>query len=261
MSHDSTLRQCLAIALVLSCAMFAGGARAGDVNKTFTVGVEDYRNFLPYSELKNGAYGGLGKDILDAFARQYGYTFIYKAYPLKRRDQLFVAGKVDLAYPDNPNWVANLKQQVNISYAPILEFTDGVLVRPADLGSGLGRLKVLGIPLGFTPYPYQQLMSSGVLRVEESANYDSLYEKLIIKRIDGAYMNTRIARHYWTKIRKYDQAPVVYDPDLPHASGHWYVSSHKFPRLIDEFKKFMASNKDAIDDLKKRYEFQSSQDD
>ncbi len=258
MSRHSNL--ILAMALAATWAMVAGAARAADASKTLTVGVEDYKNFLPYSEFKDGVYGGLGKDILDAFAKQYGYTFIYKVYPLKRRDQLFVAGKVDLAYPDNPNWVANLKQQVNISYAPILEFTDGVLVRPEDLGRGLAHLRVLGIPLGFTPYPYQQLMSSGALRVEESSNYDSLYEKLIVKRIDGAYMNTRIAKYYWTKIRKYEQTPVVYDPDLPHASGHWYLSSHKYPKLIEEFKKFMAGNKDAIDDMKKRYGFQSSDD-
>lgn len=243
----------------LACLTLSGAAWGAD-GKTFTVGVEDYQNFLPYSEFRGGVYGGLGKDILDAFARHYGYTFVYKAYPLKRRDHLFVDGKLDLAYPDNPNWVAALKKNVTISYAPILEFTDGVLVRPENLGKGIGHLKVLGIPLGFTPYPYQQLMSNGTLRVEETSDYDSLYQKLIVKRVDGAYMNTRIARYYWTKIRKADQAPVVYDPDLPHASGQWYVSSIKHPRLVEEFKRFMATNRQEVDELKKRYQFVGSED-
>lgn len=253
------------ITLLLSPVLFAmcvapAMARAPNDTTTFTVGVEDYKHFLPYSEVKDGVYGGLGKDILDAFAKERGYTFIYKIFPLKRRDQLFIQGKLDLAYPDNPNWVADQKRNVNISYAPILEFTDGVLVRPENVGKGISRLKVLGIPLGFTPYPYQQLMTSGALRVEETGNYDSLYEKLILKRVDGAYMNTRIARYYWTKIRQFDQTPVVYDPDLPHASGQWYVSSQKYPKVIDEFKKFMISHKEKIDELKKRYEFKASDD-
>jgi len=252
---SSTFPCLLTAALAISAA-----AGAAEDNKTYTVGVEDYKNFLPYSEVKDGVYGGLGKDMLDAFAKQKGYTFIYKVYPLKRRDQLFVEGQLDLAFPDNPNWVADLKKNLRISYAPMLEFTDGVLVQPRDMGKGMNRLKVLGIPLGFTPYPYQQLMSSGSLRVEESANYDGLYEKLIMKRVDGAYMNTRIARYYWTQIKKYDQLPVVYDPDLPHASGQWYLSSHKHPKLIDEFKKFLAANKDSIDEMKKRYGFQSGDD-
>jgi ABC-type amino acid transport substrate-binding protein len=241
-------------ALLLSQA-----AVAAEDAKTFTVGVEDYPNFLPYSEYKDGKYDGLGKDILDAFARQQGYTFVYQVYPLKRRDRLFVDGRVDFAFPDNPNWVADLKKHVNISYAPMLEFTDGVQVRAEDKGKGVDRIKVLGIPLGFTPYPYQQLMSTGALRVEESAEYDALYQKLALKRVDGAYMNTRIATYYWAKIRNQD-APVVYDPNLPHASGFWYFSSHKYPKIVEEFKKFMVTNKEQIDELKKHYQFHSGED-
>jgi polar amino acid transport system substrate-binding protein len=233
---------------------------AAEDTRNFTVGVEDYENFLPYSEYKDGKYAGLGKDMLDAFAKQQGYTFTYQVYPLKRRDKLFVDGQVDFAFPDNPNWVADLKKGVNISYAPMLEFTDGVLVRAENKSKGIARLKVLGIPLGFTPYPYQQLMSTGTLRVEESAQYDALYQKLILRRVDGAYMNTRIASYYWSKIRKSEQAPVTYDPDLPHASGFWYLSSHKHPKVIEEFKKFLSVNKAQIDELKKHYEFSSAQD-
>ncbi len=241
--------------LVLACGM----ARAAD-KRTFTVGVEDYKNWLPYSEVKNGVYGGLGKDILEAFARNRGYTFVYQVYPLKRRDRLFVDGQVDLAFPDNPSWVAEMKKELKISYAPVLEFTDGVLVRPENLGKGVGNLKTLGIPLGFTPYPYQQLMSAGSLRVEETADYDALYEKLIMRRIDGAYMNTRIARHYWTRIRKLPQVPVVYDPDLPHASGQWYLSSHKYPKVVEEFRRFMHANRAEVEELKRKYQFNPADD-
>jgi len=228
--------------------------------KSFTVGVEDYHNFLPYSAYHDGNYEGLGKDMLDAFAKEYGYTFNYVVYPLKRRDSEFVRGKLDFAFPDNPNWVADLKRQVRIAYAPMLEFTDGVLVRRENMGEGIARLKVLGIPLGFTPYPYQQLMSTGALRVEESPDYDGLYGKLIIKRVDGAYMNTRIAKYYWSKIRKADQPPIVYDPDLPHASGFWYLSSIRYPKVVNEFKQFLSTHKVEMDELKARYGFEAAGD-
>jgi len=244
---------------LLAGLLVAGAVQAAD-KKIFSVGVEDYRNWLPYSEVKNGVYGGLGRDILDAFAQQMGYTFTYEPYPLKRRDRLFVDGQVDLSFPDNPNWVVEMKKELKISYAPVLEFTDGVLVRPEHTGKGVGRLKTLGIPLGFTPYPYQQLMSAGALRIEETADYDALYEKLIMRRVDGAYMNTRIARYYWTKIRKLPQVPVAYDPDLPHASGQWYLSSHKFPKVVEEFRRFMQTNKAEVEELKKKYHFVSSDD-
>jgi len=81
-----------------------------------------------------------------------------------------------------------------------------------------------------------------------------------MRRVDGAYMNTRIARHYWTRIRKLPQVPVLYDPDLPHASGQWYLSSHKYPKLVEEFRRFMQSNKAEVEELKKKYNFVSSDD-
>lgn len=224
--------------------------------RKFTIGVEDYENFLPYSQYKSGHFDGLGRAILDAFAQQHGYVFDYKVYPLKRRDNLFTGGQLDFAFPDNPNWVTVLKKGLRISYAPMLEFTDGVLVRPENIGKGVEAIKTLGIPLGFTPYPYQQLISSGAMRLEESNYYDRLYEKLVRRRVDGAYMNTRIALYYWTHVERYSDAPVVFDPDLPHASGHWYLSSMRYPQVIEEFKTFMKNNKALVDELKARWQFQ-----
>ena len=81
-----------------------------------------------------------------------------------------------------------------------------------------------------------------------------------LRRVDGAYMNTRIARHYWTQIRKLPQVPVVYDPNLPHASGQWYLSSHKYPKVVEEFRRFMQTNKAEVEELKKKYNFVSSED-
>ncbi|MBV8502437.1 MAG: hypothetical protein JO006_12050 [Paucibacter sp.] len=233
---------------------------SGAEPRTFSVGVEDYPNFLPYSSCVKGQYSGLGRDILDAFAHERGYVFRYEVYPLKRRDRLFVEGRLDFSFPDNPNWVADLKKKVSIAYAPMLEFTDGVLLNASDRGKGVAHLKVLGIPLGFTPYPYQQLMMAGALRVEESQQYDALYEQLIMRRVDGAYMNTRIARHYWSRLHPDRKTALVYDANLPHASGYWYLSSIKYSSIIDEFKRYLAAHRQDVDELKKRYGFDAAED-
>src|SRR5262245_13594149 len=62
-------RHCLA--LTLAAPAFAQAPRR------YTIGVEDYENFLPYSEFKNGVYRGLGRDLLDAFAKEQGFEFDY----------------------------------------------------------------------------------------------------------------------------------------------------------------------------------------
>lgn len=246
------MRKILGLALLWLACVASPCAQAAQV---FTIGVQDYPNYLPYSEYRNGEYSGLGRAILDAFAKENGYLFHYVVFPLKRRDALFTEGKLDFAFPDNPNWVPELKRDKKISYAPVLEFTDGVLVRSEDVGKGIGHVKVLGIPLGFTPYPYQKLIEGGSIRSEESSAYDKLYEKLVVKRVDGAYMNIRVAQYYWSHIVKWDESPVQYDATLPHASGFHFLSSQKYPDIIDDFKKFMDNNKAMIDDLKKQYHF------
>ena len=248
-------RQAFIASIVWSWSCICGAQEL----KKFTIGVEDYPNFLPYSEYKNMEYKGLGRAILDAFGKQAGYMFSYRVLPLKRRDSMFINGQLDFAFPDNPNWVTDLKKNVTIRYAPMLDFTDGVLVRNEDIGKGTRHLKLLGIPLGFTPYPYQQLMTAGALRVEESGNYDALYSKLIAHHIDGAYINTRIAQYYWTNVRQLKQVPVSYDPDLPHTSGKWYLSSIKYPKIIAEFDSFLRNNQPLIGELKKQYGFEDDQ--
>ena len=118
---------------------------------TYTIGVEDYENFLPYSQYKNNVYDGLGQEILDLFAKKKGYIFKYEAYPLKRVVSLYLAGKLDFLFPDNPYWVMDQKKGIGINYSPVLRFTDGVLVLPKNKGKGLKNIKKLGMPLGFTP--------------------------------------------------------------------------------------------------------------
>ncbi|WP_137940113.1 transporter substrate-binding domain-containing protein [Chitinivorax sp. B] len=251
------LARFLHVLLLLVGVLTINDGATAEEPKVYTVGVEDYENFLPYSQFKDGRYSGLGKDILDAFAQSENLIFDYQVYPLKRRDNLFVIGKLDLIFPDNPSWIPDLKRGRNVSYAPMLPFTDGVLVRREDLGKGPDNLRILGTPLGFTPYPYMQQIQWGQIAIEESPAYDSLYEKLAMGRVDGAYMNTAIARYYFSRNAKFQQGIIVYDPSLPHASGFWCLSSIKYPKLIERFKTFLNQNQALLDTMKRRYQFTS----
>jgi hypothetical protein len=136
----------------------------------YTMGVEDYTNFLPYSAYKEGKYSGLGKDILNLFAKQKGYVFKYIVLPLKRRDRYFIDNKLDFIFPDNPYWIADKKKGVKIFYAAMLEYTDGVVVKKENIGRGVKAIKILGMPLGFTPWQYLDKVNSGKIKVDES-NY------------------------------------------------------------------------------------------
>lgn len=223
--------------------------------KTYSVGVEDYKQFLPYSEFRDGKYSGLSRDVLELFARDQGIVLSFEVYPLKRRDQLFVNGKLDLIFPDNPNWYTKKKKGKTVHYVPVLEFIDGVIVLPENHGRLPGSLKVLGVPLGFTPWQYMTEVSSGNLKLIFNANYEGLYHQVINKRVDGAYVNIKIANYYWSHYHPAEKKPWVFDQTLPHVSGYWYLSSMKYPEIISAFREFMDKRAPEIEALKVLYGF------
>ena len=241
--------------LVFSTVVLSCFSNANEI--TYTVGVEDFENILPYSQYANNTYDGLGRAILDLFAKKKGYTFKYEAYPVKRVNALYFSGKLDFRFPDNQYWVADQKVGLNIKYSPVLKFTDGVLVLPKNKGKGISNLKRLGMPAGFTPYQYMDFVKEGKITLYESYKYNELYRQVLSGRIDGAYANTRVARYYWSKIKDANDLPVIYDPDLPHSTGYHNISSIKHPEIIVEIDVFLKdpSNRAAIDELKRVYKF------
>ena len=103
---------------------------------------------------------------------------------------------------------------------------------------------------------YALLHGRGLSRdILEFTEYDSLYRKLIAGRVDGAYMDVRVAKRYWMKMQKINEPPIEYDADLPHASDYFCLSSIAYPQVIKEFQQFLDTNKALIDELKAKYEF------
>ena len=237
--------------------MAFGGASCAN-ERIYTVGVEDFEDFLPYSQYNKGIYSGLGKDILELFAKKNGYTFVYKPYPVKRRDFLFFSGSLDFQYPDNPYWVAHEKEGLNIKYAPILPFTDGVVVLPKNKGKGIEHLKKLAMPIGFTPFKYLGLIGEGKIKIFEAYRYTELYNYVQRERVDGAYVNTQVAKYHFSQYKNAGDMPIVFDRSLPYSTGFHCISSIKYPKIISEIEAFLKDekNKAVIDELKRAHKFE-----
>ena len=122
---------------------------------------------------------------------------------------MFFNGGVDFKFPDNPYWVADKKIGIAIKYAPVLDFTDGVVVLPINKGKGIDNLKRLGIPLGYTPEKYMVLINEGKIKLFEAYQYNELYRQVQAGRVDGAYVNKRVAKHYFNQLNKSSDLPVV----------------------------------------------------
>lgn len=227
------------------------------VAKSYTVGVQNFTEYMPYSQYYDGKYSGFNRDLLDAFAESYGFTFIYEAAPPKRLQQMLLLGKVDFKYPDNVYWGPDSKKDKMIYYSqPVVRYVDGVIVLSSNLGKGVENLKTLGTVIGFTPYAYLEFIQKGSIKLHENPSYMGLLRQIIRGHVDGAYVNIAVSRYYFQKetIDHQDESVLVFDAVLPHTRSTRHLSTMAHPGLIRVFDQWMEQNQDMIDALKEKYE-------
>lgn len=219
----------------------------------FTVGVQNQPFYLPYSAIKNGDYTGFNRELLDMFAEQEGYKFEYRPYPIKRLYLTFVNLQVDFKYPDNPYWSAAVKEDSHINYStPVVDYIDGVMVRPENISMDAPAIEDLGILAGFTPQPYIKQIEAGAMRSVEIFGYEKLLRQTITGTLDGAYSNIQVSKYYLEQVLSKPGA-LVYNQNLPFIRSQRHLSSIKHPHIIKKFDTFLITRKKDILELKQRY--------
>jgi ABC-type amino acid transport substrate-binding protein len=216
------------------------------------VGVE-LQPYQPYSDVENGEYRGYARDLLDAFAAEYGYRFVYTPLPVRRLLSDFLSDRVDLKFPDHPQWNADQKAGYDIHYShPAAPYIDGILLKPQRLGQDLQRIELLGTQNGFTPWPYLPDIRAGRIRLIQANQIESLLRMASSDRVDAVYLNPKVVAH---QLRQMHMAPdsLVYDPSLPHVQDHYYLSSIRHPQLIEAFNRFLEERAEQVAELRLRH--------
>jgi len=240
-------------ALLALCALLAlsTGSASAEPDR-LTVGVERI-NYPPFGSFHHGDYEGFARDVLDSFAIEYGYTLVYVPLPVKRLYQEFLETRtLDLKFPDSADWHPGSRRGLNITYsAPVCEFTDGILVKPEDLGKGMARIRTLGILAGFKPWLLDPPIDPKEIKVSENMSVSGLLGKGLRGRVDGVYANVEVARHLLENMGLRNR--LVLDTGLPHMTGHYRLSTIKRPRVLREFDEFMEKRPELMKSLRRKH--------
>lgn len=229
---------------------FAGPAAAA--GKTYTIGVEDL-DYFPVYATKDGNYTGYAREVLDAFAKERGYHFEYKPFPVKRLFAVFFQGQVDFKFPDNPYWQGELRSGKNIAYSSsVVTYIDGALVRPEMKDATPDKVKTLVTVAGFTPWAWMDLIKSKQVTLRENADFTALAQQVIAKRVDAAYASVAVINYQLDNVLKTPGA-LVFNSKLPHSKDSYFLSTLKHPEVIAEFDAWQKSKQDFIRALKKKY--------
>jgi len=241
---------------LLGAALFgllvAVAGTAAAAGKTYTIGVEDL-DYFPVYAFKDGNYKGYAREVLDAFAKERGYHFEYKPFPVKRLFAVFFQGQVDFKFPDNPDWQGELRSGKNVAYSgSVVTYVDGTLVRPESKDATSDKIKTLGTVAGFTAWAWMDLIKNKQVTLRENASFTALAQQVVAKRVDAAYASVAVVNYQLDNILKTPGA-LVFNSKLPHSKDSYFLSTLKHPEVIAEFDAWQKSKQDFIRTLKKKY--------
>jgi len=240
-------RRCVGI-VCLALVALVPLSQAHAVN--YVVGVQDLDYFPIYAADDQGAYRGYARELLDLFSKRSGIQFTYRVRPVRRLVNEYLAGHMDLMFPDNPNWDKDKKAGLDVSYsAPALVFQDAVMVLPTNLGQPL---QSLGSVMGFTPWKFMGDVSAGKLQLHEAPGPFNLIKMALAGRVQGVNLARQVAEYH---LRAMGQ-PDALVPDLallPSRDSQYLLSSIRHPELIRQFDQFLQSDKAAVLVLKRKY--------
>lgn len=220
--------------------------------KEYVIGVENIK-YYPHYSVEKGEYVGYAREVFDLFASKKGYKFTYKPLPIKRLFNDFLNGSLDFKYPDNPYWQKGLKEGKNVLYSKsVTEYIDGVMVKTENRGSV--KLKKLGTVMGFTPWEFLSQIEKKEIVVKENKSFDNLLKQTIAGRVDGAYINTSIAKYNLEKTKS--SGKLIFDKTLPFTKSSYLISTMKHPKILKEFNQFLKSNEKEIGLLKRKYKIE-----
>ncbi|HOV13608.1 MAG TPA: transporter substrate-binding domain-containing protein [Spirochaetota bacterium] len=226
--------------------------------KDFIIGVENIK-YYPIYNWDGKDYTGYAKELFDSFAAKKGYTFKYVALPVARLFNDFLStDSLDFKFPDNPYWSSDAKKGKNVIYSKsVSEYIDGVIVIPERKGYGVEKLKTLGTVMGFTAWEYLDMISSKAILLKESTDFVGLLQQTMNKNIDGAYINITVADYTLNEVLKKPKL-LTFDDKLPYTKSSYFISTIKYPQVIEEFNKFLESDKVEVNKLKNKYKVEES---
>jgi ABC-type amino acid transport substrate-binding protein len=249
MTMEIGMKQLITI-LLTAFLLPVAASHAGQRN--FVVGVED-QHYLPVYSVANGVYSGYAREVLDAFAKERGYTFEYRPLPIPRLYATFLKDQLDFKFPDNPSWKKEQRSGMHIAYSdPVVAYIDGVSVMPDKKLAGPDEIKVLGTMAGFTPWPWLDRINAGKTHLVENSNLESLVWQTLKGRIDGAYANVSVINYQLDQVIKQPGA-LTFNAKLPYSRDYYLLSSIKHPDILAEFNAWMKQNHARIAALKKKH--------
>jgi polar amino acid transport system substrate-binding protein len=222
--------------------------------KSYTIGVQAV-DYYPIAQANPPTlvFRGFARDVLDRFAQREGIKFSYVALPPKRLLIEYWSHRLDLIFPDNPNWDAALKSTLAVSYSnPVVSFGDAVFTLPSRGTENLDQLHTLSVLLGWTPWKFVDRIKEGKIRAVTAPSPDSMVGMVLAGRVDGANLAEPVAR-YHLRLRGSPDALVANRHWMPLKQSNYHLSSIQHTAIIGRFNQYLREDEPYLAKLRAQY--------
>lgn len=237
---------------LLLVVMSSAGVSNGVLADTFIFGAQNI-DYYPHYRFKDKQDRGYMGALFEEFAKRYGHSVTYVAYPTKRLNLEMSNGQIDFIYPENPAWQSkefNKKSNTIYSDAIITSFGN-TMVLPERLNTGIKSFSSVAVPLGFVPVMYAELVAQNKVTIVNVPDAIAALRMVLLKRVDGADVERNVANHLLANMGQ--ENALVSDPNLPSDAATFHLATLKHPLVIQQFNEFMEKNQTLIIQLKQRY--------
>ena len=219
------------------------------------IGVES-NDYYPHYQFINDELNGFARDLLDLYASENNLEIEYRSIPLKRLIKEVRNGRFHFKYPDNPKWNKTEKEGMFQYTKPIVRYIDGTMVLDAYLKTPIKRIKRIGTLIGFTPWPYFDLIDKGEIEVIHGRSLEGIIQRTLQQGNDAIYANIDVALYQLSQDypeKTIGEFPLKFDSTLPFADSYYALSTVKYPGKLKKFEDWMLFNRDKIQKLEAKH--------
>lgn len=220
--------------------------------KPLTVGIQNI-HYYPHYDFSGQQASGYIYDLLELFAANSQYEFIYVPLPIKRlQHELLNTHQVDLMYPDNPRWAVHQKNTEIRHFSPrLVNILGGTMVLSKNQDQRLSEFETLSVPRGFTPVEWLKIQHQNRVQMVEVGDGLSALKMVLLGRADGADVEFNVATHILKSIGQSNQLSLA--PHLPYSETGFHLSTVHYAQVMVDLEKFLYENQAEVKDLKQKY--------
>lgn len=217
----------------------------------YIVGAQNIEYF-PHYNFSSPVDKGVGWAILEAFSQASGHEFIYLSMPIRRLQMELLKGHVDFVYPDNANWYNQVtKAEDKFFSLPLTHAITGTMVKMQNSTKGIGSIKRIAMPLGFTPIHWQSRIDQHLTEIVWTSDIYAGLSMLQKDRVDAMDLDVHVANYYSEHTLDFERFTL--DLTLPHNEVPFTLSTLQHQDIIDQLNQFIKSNPQKIREIKQAY--------